>query len=161
MQFSEYDLVDMLDEQMMYVTHGLFHNFVQDRTYDYRREFVLPSGRRIDYLAHSKCFRQFLLVEAKVVVDVSAIRQAIEYKDELLRSKLAFKSNFSLPMVAIAGQFFKDDALFFAEQMGIICIHIAPYSADDATVAIKVPHKIRWYQNSLSKLESIREWRAF
>lgn len=148
MQFSEKQLVEAFWQDALMWDHNPLEfergvNFrKRDRPIRRRynlsahREFSLPSGRRIDVLIQSKYQRFIWIIEFKVVVEASAILQLAEYYQEVKQHFIFNKGKRRRCRigVSLAGQFFKDDALFFAEQLGIQCLHVTPTNYSKCSV---------------------------
>lgn len=74
------------------------------------------------------------------MADTSAIIQAVEYAEEICRH-----DGFHFTAITIVAQFFHPDCLFFAENMGIQCLHISPINRDSYRMEELIlfdPHKV-------------------
>lgn len=144
MQFSEKQLVDLYGDGIL-CQHGISTK----RFYDFEaaKEFQLPSGRRCDLLYWAKNFRMFHVIEFKIVAEPSAILQAHEYREEIY-DRLGLPSTtmygygqrgYRAGFISVVAQFFKPETLFFANHMGVECVHITPINYEMMTAKVIVP----------------------
>lgn len=96
-------------------------NWIYDATV--AREVQLPSGRRMDLYLRSNRKRAHMVVEAKQSADHRAIRQVIEYRDELLRMN---RDRIGRVEAAVIARTFTNDALFFAKRLGVSLVQFVP-----------------------------------
>ncbi len=73
------------------------------------------------------------VVEFKIVADPSAIKQAAEYYGQFIHD-IGIYNNLSIGKISIAAQFIRDDAMFFAESLGVELIQIAPVNFSYAKI---------------------------
>jgi hypothetical protein len=147
MLFSEKHLVDLYCAEDIYL-----YNSPMSLKWDLGavREYALPSGRRCDLYVHTKNDRIFWVIEFKILAEPSAIKQAIEYRDEIYNMKPRGRVGIRAGFVSVAAQFFKPETLFFADQLGVECIQLAPLNYEEIHFNIAIPlnkkiqHKLRF-----------------
>lgn len=80
------------------------------------------------------------VIEFKIVADPSAIKQAAEYYGQFIHD-IGIYSNLSIGKISIAAQFIRDDAMFFADSLGVELIQIAPVNYSYAKINLLLRSK--------------------
>lgn len=140
MEFTEKELVDLFWREHLWDSYpfkgyrgqGKFkESFKRPKTGKLlaTREYALPSGKRCDLIVRNeKTFREFWVVEFKVEASVEAIIQLRQYFEEITAEVSKRTSIFSGSM-SLAAQFFHPNTIYFAEALGIRCLHLAPINS--------------------------------
>lgn len=104
------------------------------------REFVLPSGKRVDLAVFNKVTQRCIwLIEFKLVADVDTVFQLRAYRDEVWNHK---KTKFKAVAATICAQYFHRHTTLVASQMGFGCIHLAPINYERANTHDL--HEVEW-----------------
>jgi len=94
---------------------------VEDIKLRFFREHTLPSGKRMDLFAKNRTGRFAWVIEMKVHATMAALKQVIEYADEVDEEYFLPWSSyrFRLTQKTILARSFDDDMLYFAEKLGV------------------------------------------